>query len=172
MLRRARGSIAINNIYLGVNPAENVIFTSINSIAYRTCHDRYSGDFISYFWELEMPCDPNQLPSTQYETVPEYCINRFCTALEPSYCASPRQAFLEVVNESGFYNVYPTVSNNLINISNLRIKDQIKVINILGEVVFKITVKYENENIEVSNYSDGLYLIMVNDSLAGKFIKN
>ena len=82
------------------------------------------------------------------------------------------------VNQVGDFKtslkLYPNPTNAILNISNEAFSiDSVQVINLQGQTLFQKT--YNNENnvtLDFSNYSNGIYLITINNQSAIKIIKN
>lgn len=67
------------------------------------------------------------------------------------------------------FTIYPNpVSNDLLNISGDKEINSVDVYNILGA---KINARYENNQVEVSNLTPGVYFLRVNNKYSFKFIK-
>ncbi|MCK6649741.1 MAG: T9SS type A sorting domain-containing protein, partial [Bacteroidia bacterium] len=76
----------------------------------------------------------------------------------------------EYLQESSILNVYPNPSYNTITIT-VSEPIQIKIINMLGEVVLEKQVQ-NNSVIDINDLSNGIYFIQTKEGYSTKLIKN
>ncbi len=83
---------------------------------------------------------------------------------------------IDEVNKTGL-SIYPNPGSSLINIENLFTNDNIKnkdikIVDVLGKTVLNDVAKTAIHQIDISNLSNGLYFILLDDgNLTYKFIK-
>jgi len=77
------------------------------------------------------------------------------------------------VELSNRFAIYPNPTTNLINISAKSQKvDSVMIFDILGKQLFSISdIKAEQVSIDISNYSKGMYFLVVNNNTTKKIIK-
>ncbi len=70
-------------------------------------------------------------------------------------------------NSSTNYSIYPNPSNGIINISNLETNSRIEIINAMGQKIMdkKMNPSILTIEIDLSNYSKGLYFVKVQSDL-------
>ena len=61
-------------------------------------------------------------------------------------------------------DVYPNPSNGILFVKSDNINTDYQIINILGEIVLSGEIVSENQQIDISNLSNGLYLIKIKDN--------
>ena len=76
----------------------------------------------------------------------------------------------EYLQENSIINVYPNPSNSSITITTIE-PTQLKIINMLGEVVIEKQVQ-NNMVIDINNLSNGIYFIQTKEGYSTKLIKN
>ena len=76
-------------------------------------------------------------------------------------------------NQSEIFSVFPNPSSGIVSIllKNNKENNIIKIYNYLGEEIFKTNTSLPNLNINLSQYSNGMYFIEVNDNSSVKQIQ-
>ncbi len=57
--------------------------------------------------------------------------------------------------------VYPNPTQNTITVSNININDKISIINYLGQNILNLNAKSENQIIDLSKQSEGIYFVLI-----------
>jgi endonuclease I len=58
-------------------------------------------------------------------------------------------------------SVYPNPTQNTITVSNININDKISIINYLGQNILNLNAKSENQIIDLSKQSEGIYFVLI-----------
>jgi spore coat protein CotH len=79
----------------------------------------------------------------------------------------------QVNNFNSSLKLYPNPTSNILNISNEEyVIESIEVINLQGQILFKSNnLNQNNMTIDLSNYSNGMYLVNINNQTSIKIIK-
>ena len=67
-------------------------------------------------------------------------------------------------------NVFPVPANTILNVSNLRKQSHYTIIDCIGNIVIKGQISKDNGTIDVSEISDGIYFLLLNEELCYKII--
>ena len=69
----------------------------------------------------------------------------------------------EIAAENSFL-IYPIPSSNAIFVLSNKINSEYRIVNLLGETVLSGMISSDNQQIDISNLLDGIYLIKIGDS--------
>jgi endonuclease I len=58
-------------------------------------------------------------------------------------------------------SVYPNPTQNTITVSNININDKILIVNYLGQNILNVNAKSENQIIDLSKQSEGIYFVLI-----------
>lgn len=84
------------------------------------------------------------------------------TGSNESGCSSSKQIKVNVVegNKTDDISLFPNPANDIVNIFKKNI-DEVVVFNVLGEPVDRLNANRENTVLDVSQYENGIYIVMV-----------
>lgn len=119
-----------------------VFFSSIDSNLYRSRAAETDGS----------PFDPMNPPSYGYTLNYYPNITLYHTTIETS---------VGNVEESNSLTLYPNPANNLLRVQSNETILEIKMIDILGQVVYQQTAESKQHEINVSNFKPGFYLVQI-----------
>ena len=73
------------------------------------------------------------------------------------------------ISDNGF-SIYPIPSYDVLFVLSENINSEYRIINILGETVISGKIASENQQIDVSSLTEGIYFIKIGDAIM-KFLK-
>lgn len=76
----------------------------------------------------------------------------------------------QYVNQEKEISFYPNPANDFIQLSGLTVKENYIIYNISGQEIKKGTI-FENEKIDIKNFTNGLYLLKFDNGNTQKFLK-
>ena len=130
------------------------------------------GTFVAYQWYLdgeiiEGATNQNWLP----EAIGSYTVEVFnetgCNSISEIYDVDLSQ--LNASQRSEIFVFYPNPTKAELNIDGLSSKDlSIRIVNTYGQIVYE---KEPTEVVEVQNLNRGMYMLLINNKMVGKFVK-
>ncbi|MCK8524143.1 PKD domain-containing protein [Aquimarina sp. D1M17] len=133
-----------------------------------------SSEFAEYQWyldgeTLEDGVQAEYLP----QAIGEYTVEVFneagCSSISEIFTVDRSQLNLSLESRSFTYYPNPVKGEQLLNIDGITINDyDLKIVDILGQTVFQSNPTSE---LNVSELSQGLYIILINNKSIGKFVK-
>jgi hypothetical protein len=90
-----------------------------------------------------------------------FTTNAGCTGSQIQYATVGTVGIDEVAIAANAINIFPNPATNNVNLSGINMKEikALKIINMIGEVVYATDINSENMNINISDYSSGTYII-------------
>ncbi|GAA4277332.1 Ig-like domain-containing protein [Aquimarina mytili] len=150
------------------NPESPVIFVNQNqSLA-------INSEFSTYQWYFNnSPIEDANLATYTPLQSGEYQIEVFndsgCNAISEKF--SVDQSMLNAIRDNNVYTYYPNPvkADGLLNIEGFTIEDyDVRIVNIQGQILIKST---PTSQLDLSELSNGLYILLINNKPVGKFIK-
>ncbi len=156
------------NAIVSENPGIPTIFVSQNQ------NLTISSEFSSYQWYYNnTPIEDSNLASYQPLQSGEYQIEVFndagCNAISEKFAVD--ESMLNAIRGTKVYRYYPNPvkSDGLLNIEGFTIDDyDVQVVNIQGQILLKSSPVSQ---LNLSELSNGLYILLINNKPVGKFIK-
>ena len=154
-------TIENNNIITTVTQTNELLVSDQNGASYQwvDCNDNY----------VAIPGETNQsFTATANGSYAVIITDGVCT--DTSSCYQVTTVGINAYNNDDF-NIYPNPASNTININCKNNINEVKIINITGNVVF--TNKYDNNDIliDIKDLTDGIYFIKITTANKSQIIK-
>jgi len=154
-------TISDGTINTSVSSVGNVITASLPGVSYQWLNCDNGNSIIAGAANQSYTA----ITSGNYSVI----INDGCF-VDTSACVSVFVTGISKVENNNQFSFYPNPSNNSITITTIE-PTQLKIINMLGEVVLEKQVQ-NNTVIDINNLSNGIYFIQTKEGYSTKLIKN